>query len=149
MWPNEASPPDPEMGESQHSQRTCLHCQGFLRGRGNLGNGPLAESKSLGLLTAAGLPAPHSLFLERNQTDLHRKQVCSRSLIWISFSLACNTQTFGSCGLRKSGAAFKDRKPQTAPAMLSTTGTSFYWASKAVFADGQRAPSPPPEGCLG
>lgn len=134
--------PNREVGESQHSQRTCFHCQGFVRGRGNLGRGPLAESKSPGLLTVAGLPSPHSLFQERNQPDLHGKQVCSRSLTRILCSLARNPQALGSCDLRKSGAAFKDRKPPTAPTMLGTTGTSCYRDSKAVLADGQRAPSP-------
>lgn len=128
------------MGESQHSQRTCFHCQGFVRGRGSLGKGSLAESKSLRLLTIAGLPAPHSLFQERNQPDLHRKQVCSRSLTWILCSLAHNTQTFGSCDLRKSGSAFKDRKPQTAPTKVDTTG--IFFSLRAVLAEGQRAPSP-------
>lgn len=125
VWPKEASSPALRWERASIASIPAFTAKASSEGGEILAKGPLAESKSLGLLAVARPPAPHSLFQEGNQPDLHGKQVCSRRLTWILCSWARNTQTFGSCDLRKSGAAFKDRKPQTAPTMLGTTATSF------------------------
>lgn len=52
MWPNEAFPSTPEMGQSQCGRRTCFDCQGLRTG--NLSKGPSAETKSCGLADNSG-----------------------------------------------------------------------------------------------